>query len=125
MPPVIEVRDLHKRYDDKIAVDDVSLTVQEGEIFGILGPNGAGKTTTVELTRLGVTARVLVLTTPTPASFPRSRRVRPGTCSRTLPGGPAAGCAGRRQGRERAVPFGGGTADEPGQAARAATAQPA
>jgi ABC-2 type transport system ATP-binding protein len=48
MPAVIEVRDLHKRYDDKIAVDDVSLTVQEGEIFGILGPNGAGKTTTVE-----------------------------------------------------------------------------
>ncbi|MEW9556358.1 ABC transporter ATP-binding protein [Nonomuraea sp. NPDC050783] len=48
MPPVIEVRNLHKRYDDKIAVDDVSLTVQEGEIFGILGPNGAGKTTTVE-----------------------------------------------------------------------------
>ncbi|MGI5274404.1 ABC transporter ATP-binding protein [Nonomuraea sp. CA-218870] len=48
MPPVIEVHNLHKRYDDKIAVDDVSLTVQEGEIFGILGPNGAGKTTTVE-----------------------------------------------------------------------------
>src|SRR5687768_2918526 len=48
MPPVIEVRNLHKRYDDKIAIDDVSLTVQEGEIFGILGPNGAGKTTTVE-----------------------------------------------------------------------------
>ncbi|MCF6472587.1 ABC transporter ATP-binding protein [Nonomuraea sp. MG754425] len=48
MPPVIEVRNLHKRYDDKIAVDDVSLTVQAGEIFGILGPNGAGKTTTVE-----------------------------------------------------------------------------
>ncbi|MFC6083048.1 ABC transporter ATP-binding protein [Sphaerisporangium aureirubrum] len=48
MPAVIEVRNLHKRYDDKVAVDDVSLTVQEGEIFGILGPNGAGKTTTVE-----------------------------------------------------------------------------
>jgi ABC-2 type transport system ATP-binding protein len=48
MPPVIEVRNLHKRYDDNVAVDDVSLTVQEGEIFGILGPNGAGKTTTVE-----------------------------------------------------------------------------
>ncbi|MFB4273571.1 ABC transporter ATP-binding protein [Nonomuraea sp. GTA35] len=48
MPPVIEVRNLHKRYDDKVAVEDVSLTVQEGEIFGILGPNGAGKTTTVE-----------------------------------------------------------------------------
>ncbi|MER5648092.1 ABC transporter ATP-binding protein [Streptosporangium sp. NPDC002524] len=48
MPPVIEVRNLHKRYGNNVAVDDVSLTVQEGEIFGILGPNGAGKTTTVE-----------------------------------------------------------------------------
>ncbi|GIH95632.1 ABC transporter ATP-binding protein [Planobispora siamensis] len=48
MPAVIEVRNLHKRYADKIAVEDVSLTVQEGEIFGILGPNGAGKTTSVE-----------------------------------------------------------------------------
>ncbi|MEU8383129.1 ABC transporter ATP-binding protein [Streptosporangium sp. NPDC048865] len=48
MPPVIEVRNLHKRYGNNVAVDDVSFTVQEGEIFGILGPNGAGKTTTVE-----------------------------------------------------------------------------
>ena len=48
MRPVIEVRDLHKTYGDTVAVDDVSFTVGEGEIFGILGPNGAGKTTTVE-----------------------------------------------------------------------------
>ncbi|HSK24518.1 MAG TPA: ABC transporter ATP-binding protein [Egicoccus sp.] len=46
--PVIEVAGLRKRYGDTVAVDDVSLTVDEGEIFGILGPNGAGKTTTVE-----------------------------------------------------------------------------
>jgi len=46
--PIIEVENLHKRYGDHVAVDDVSFTVEAGEIFGILGPNGAGKTTTVE-----------------------------------------------------------------------------
>jgi ABC-2 type transport system ATP-binding protein len=48
MPAVIEVQDLHKSYGDTVAVDDISLTVEAGEIFGILGPNGAGKSTTVE-----------------------------------------------------------------------------
>jgi ABC-2 type transport system ATP-binding protein len=47
--PIIEVEHLHKRYRDTVAVEDVSLTVTAGEIFGIVGPNGAGKTTTVEL----------------------------------------------------------------------------
>ncbi|MBQ0990318.1 ABC transporter ATP-binding protein [Micromonospora sp. H61] len=46
--PVIEVTHLKKRYGDLVAVDDVSLSVEAGEIFGVLGPNGAGKTTTVE-----------------------------------------------------------------------------
>ena len=46
--PVIEVTDLRKSYGGRPAVDGVSFTVEEGEIFGILGPNGAGKTTTVE-----------------------------------------------------------------------------
>ena len=45
---VVEVAHLMKRYGDLVAVEDVSLSVTEGEIFGILGPNGAGKTTTVE-----------------------------------------------------------------------------
>ena len=48
MPAAIEVHNLHKRYGDTVAVDDVSLSVDAGEIYGILGPNGAGKTTTVE-----------------------------------------------------------------------------
>src|ERR1700759_5185394 len=46
--PAVEIRHLRKTYGPLIAVDDVSLSVDEGEIFGILGPNGAGKTTTVE-----------------------------------------------------------------------------
>ena len=46
--PIIEVQHLHRRYKDTVAVEDVSFTVEQGEIFGIIGPNGAGKTTTVE-----------------------------------------------------------------------------
>ncbi|ADB34865.1 ABC transporter related protein [Kribbella flavida DSM 17836] len=45
---LVVVRNLRKTYGATVAVDDVSLTVRSGEIFGILGPNGAGKTTTVE-----------------------------------------------------------------------------
>jgi ABC-type multidrug transport system ATPase subunit len=52
MATVIEVRDLHKEYGQTVAVDDVSFTVEAGEIFGILGPNGAGKTTTIECVAL-------------------------------------------------------------------------
>jgi ABC-2 type transport system ATP-binding protein len=46
--PLVEVKNLRKSYRDKVAVEDVSFTVERGEIFGILGTNGAGKTTTVE-----------------------------------------------------------------------------
>ena len=46
--PVIAVSNLGKRYGRTVAVDDVSLEVFEGEIFGLIGPNGAGKTTTME-----------------------------------------------------------------------------
>jgi ABC-2 type transport system ATP-binding protein len=46
--PAVEIAHLRKSYGTLVAVNDVSLSVAEGEIFGILGPNGAGKTTTVE-----------------------------------------------------------------------------
>lgn len=45
---VIDVQNLHKKYGQYTAVQDVSFSVKQGEIFGIIGPNGAGKTTTVE-----------------------------------------------------------------------------
>jgi ABC-2 type transport system ATP-binding protein len=46
--PVIEVSGIRKTYGQLVAVDDVSFTVNDGEIFGLIGPNGAGKTTTME-----------------------------------------------------------------------------
>jgi len=46
---LLETQNLTKRYGEKLAVEDVSLRVNEGEIFGFLGPNGAGKTTTIKM----------------------------------------------------------------------------
>ncbi len=46
---MIRVTHLRKTYDGIVAVDDVSIQVEEGEIYGLLGPNGAGKTTTVNI----------------------------------------------------------------------------
>jgi ABC-2 type transport system ATP-binding protein len=45
--PVIETRELTKFYGEHCAVDQVSMAVEQGEVFGFLGPNGAGKTTTI------------------------------------------------------------------------------
>ena len=46
---VVETRGLRKQFGDKLAVEDLSLTVTRGEIFGFLGPNGAGKTTSLKM----------------------------------------------------------------------------
>lgn len=47
MSQVLQVKNLTKKYGNFIAVNDLSLTINSGEIFGILGPNGSGKTTTM------------------------------------------------------------------------------
>ena len=47
--PAIDVRDIHKRYDEVEAVRVVSLEIEHGEVFCLLGPNGAGKTTITEI----------------------------------------------------------------------------
>lgn len=45
--PVLEVKNLVKKFNNFVAVDDISFTVNEGQILGFLGPNGAGKSTTI------------------------------------------------------------------------------
>jgi ABC-2 type transport system ATP-binding protein len=49
MTPTLEIRNLRKAYGDFLAVDDVSLSLAPGSIYGLLGPNGAGKTTTLRM----------------------------------------------------------------------------
>ena len=46
---MIEVKNLTKRYGDIKALDDISFTVDTGEVLGFLGPNGAGKSTTMNI----------------------------------------------------------------------------
>jgi len=48
-PPAIEATDLTKRYGDTTAVDGLSLSIPQGDVYGFLGPNGAGKTTTMRM----------------------------------------------------------------------------
>jgi ABC-2 type transport system ATP-binding protein len=49
MTPILELRNVRKAYGSFVAVDDVSLAVPAGSIFGLLGPNGAGKTSTIRM----------------------------------------------------------------------------
>jgi ABC-2 type transport system ATP-binding protein len=46
---VLELRGLTRRYGDLVALDDLSFTVREGQMFGFVGPNGAGKTTAMRI----------------------------------------------------------------------------
>ena len=82
----IEIEHLHKSYGDVVAVDDVSLSVERGESFGIIGVNGAGKTTTVEcvsgLTRAGPRPHQRPRAGPDDASATRSAAASASSCRR-------------------------------------------
>jgi ABC-2 type transport system ATP-binding protein len=47
--PAVEVNHIAKSYADKVAVNDLSFSMSQNEIFGLIGPNGAGKTTTIRM----------------------------------------------------------------------------
>lgn len=49
MSTIIEIQGLTKKYGDLTALDDLTLNIEEGEVFGFIGPNGAGKTTTMRI----------------------------------------------------------------------------
>ena len=49
MSAIIEIKDLSKNFARRLAVNNVNLSIESGEIFGLVGPNGAGKTTTMRM----------------------------------------------------------------------------
>lgn len=73
---MIEVRNLTKKYGDLVAVDDVSFTVSDGEVFAFLGPNGAGKSTTIKMltTLLHPTSGTITLNGIDPVKDPEAAR---------------------------------------------------
>src|SRR4051812_2138221 len=48
-PPIIETRELTKKYGKFLALDRLTMSVERGQILGFVGPNGAGKTTTIKI----------------------------------------------------------------------------
>ncbi len=48
-PYVVELRDVTKRYNEIVAVNNMNLAINKGEIFALLGPNGSGKSTTLKM----------------------------------------------------------------------------
>ncbi|MBP3295426.1 MAG: ABC transporter ATP-binding protein, partial [Lachnospiraceae bacterium] len=49
MGTILKTKDLTKKYDNRVVVDNLNISIEEGEIFGLLGPNGAGKSTTMNM----------------------------------------------------------------------------
>ena len=46
---ILQTKDLTKKYQNKVVVDNLNIQIKRGEIFGLLGPNGAGKSTTMNM----------------------------------------------------------------------------
>ena len=70
--PIIEVKNLTKKFKDFTAVDNISFNVEKGEVFAFLGPNGAGKSTTIKMltTLLQPTSGEMILNNDNPVNNP-------------------------------------------------------
>ena len=95
---------LTRRFDDRVAVDDVSFQVAQGETYGLLGPNGAGKTTTIRLvcgllSADGGDVSVAGMPVSTPSSAHPSRQV-----PSAQPWASRSGCSVGACGRSRSSP---------------------
>ncbi|MBF0118644.1 MAG: ABC transporter ATP-binding protein [Desulfobacterales bacterium] len=77
---MIELKDLTKRFGDFTAVDNISLCIPKGEIFGFIGPNGAGKTTTIKMMGgiLGPSAGVIKICGIDMIKFPQAAKQKIG-----------------------------------------------
>ena len=49
MKPILQVNNVVKKYGDKTALNNISLAIPQGSVFGLLGPNGAGKTSLIRI----------------------------------------------------------------------------
>ena len=76
--PVVELAGVTKAYDTKVAVNNLSLTIEAGQMFGLLGPNGAGKTSSIRM-MMGITipdsGKVSLFDKPFRSHQPRTRRL--------------------------------------------------
>ena len=65
---MISINNLSKHYGNVVAVDDLNLSIEPGEVFGFIGPNGAGKTTTIRVLVGTQVAEPLLLLWPRPVA---------------------------------------------------------
>ncbi len=76
--PVVELAGVTKAYESKVAVRDLSLSIDAGQMFGLLGPNGAGKTSSIRM-MMGITmpdsGTISLFGKPFERDEPRARRL--------------------------------------------------
>jgi ABC-type multidrug transport system ATPase subunit len=96
MSPAIDLRHVSKRYGRRVAVDEVTMTVEEGEILALIGPNGAGKTTLLRL--------MAGLLRPTTGTILRSSGAGPGGLRAPCGAGPCRHSPVRYFGGEHTLP---------------------